>query len=210
MLEAWRRCLVRIGEGLPFLWLLRRLLLSQLAIASATRLCRFVLFGREVRDLILTHGHASHLILSVLSICGLLTNVCILEVVLDIRETVRHGLIGGHCVRIGRVELVVGHVNETVAGRGTLEPASSSASEVTNAILVVFETFGPTLRRLDELLLAVRGCEAGPITGSNWPLLALLNRVQLFHIEVSLVLHQILDGHRVQFGRSQSVRSTAA
>ena len=154
------------------------------------------------------HGHACCLVLSGISTCGLLIYVCFLEVVLDILETVRHGLVRGHCVRISRVELVVGRVHKTVAGRGSLEPASSSASEVTNAILVVFEAFGPTLRRLDELLLAVRGCEAGPITGSNWPLLALLNRVQLFHIEVSLVLHQILHGHRVQFGRSQSVRST--
>lgn len=195
MLEAWRRCLVRIGEVLPFLGLLRRLLPSQLAIASATRLCRFVLFGRGVRDLILTHGHASHLILSALSICGLLTNVCILEVVLDIRETVRHGLIGGHCVRIGRVELVVGHVNETVAGRGTLEPASSSTSEVTNAIFVVFIAFGPTLRRLDELCLAVWGCEAGAVASADRPLLPLLNRIQLFYIELALVLHQVLHGH---------------
>ena len=122
---------------------------------------------------------------------------------MDILETVRHGLIRGHCVRIGRVELIVGGVSsETVASRGTLVPSSSSASEVTNATFIVFIAFGPTLRRLDELCLAVRSGEAGAISNSNWPLLALLNRIQFLYIEVSFVLHQILHGHGVQFGRS--------
>ena len=128
---------------------------------------------------------------------------------MNIFETVRHCLIRGHRVRIGRVELVIGHVNETVAGRGTLRTANSSASEVTNAIFVVFIAFGPTLRRLDELCLAVWGCEAGAVSGTNRPLLTLLNRIQLFDIELSLVLHQILHGYRVQFGRSKRIRATA-
>ena len=115
----------------------------------------------------LVHGHAGCLVLSDFSTCGLLIYVRFLEVVLDIFETVRHGLVGGECVRIGRGELVIGHVNETVAGRGSLEPTSPSSSEVTNAILVSFVAFGPTLRRLDELLLAVRCCEAGTITGNS-------------------------------------------
>ena len=139
-----------------------------------------------------------------------------MEVILDVPEPVRYSLVRCHRVGVRRAKLVVRHFGQAVSGCDAIETAGFSSTEITNAIHIggirLFIALGPALRRFNELCLAVWGSEVGATSSSSRerPFLALLNRIQFFNIKFSLILHQVVHGHRVQFGRGESLGPTAA
>ena len=200
LLEPRRRLLVDATWRCHFLLLLR-LLLAHLAVASTVRHLRLALFGRKVRNLILTraeslmvHAHACLLVrfdcrfTATGEILFYVRNKAgILEVILNVPETVVcSSIVLSHRVGISRVHLVVGHVGQAVPCGSSSESVSSNTTEVTNTIhvssIIVFIALSPALRCPDEFCLTVWCCKICAIACCSWPLRALLNSIQFFNI----------------------------